>query len=173
MGQDAESDKNYVDRLEAAKRGSTAQLLFKTSRLFQDYALELMRGGLGNQELRASHMSLMPHIDLEGTRLTLLAERVGISKQAVGQLVDDLEAMGLLERKKDPQDGRAKLILFSEQGKAGLLEGLMVLGEMEAALALKLGAQTMKAFHQTLLELEDLLVTQGVDALKAPKIRQV
>jgi hypothetical protein len=49
----------------------------------------------GRPRLRRSHTSLLPHIDLGGTRVTDLAERLGVSKQAASQLVDDLEAIGV------------------------------------------------------------------------------
>ncbi len=71
-------------------------------------AVARVRAG-GMPELRPVYMTLMPHLDLEGTRLTGLAERMGISKQAVSQIVDELEEMGVVERRRDPSDGRARL----------------------------------------------------------------
>jgi DNA-binding MarR family transcriptional regulator len=51
-----------------------------------------------------------------------------VTKQAVSQLVDDLEAMEVLERVVDPDDARARRVRFTSRGRAGLLDGLAVLG---------------------------------------------
>ncbi|MCA9712939.1 MAG: MarR family transcriptional regulator, partial [Myxococcales bacterium] len=107
--------------LEAAKRASVAQLLFRCARQWNELAIQRIRVMTGQELLRPSHMALFPHIDLEGTRQVELARRLGISKQAVGIMIADLEAMGVVERVADPRDRRAKLICFSEAGRAGLM----------------------------------------------------
>jgi DNA-binding MarR family transcriptional regulator len=52
----------------------------------------------------------------EGSRLTELAERVGVTKQALGEIIDALEQRGYVERVPDPTDGRAILIRRTEEG---------------------------------------------------------
>ena len=74
-----------------------------------------------------------------------------ISKQAVGKLVKELEDIGALERIPDPEDGRARLIRFSRLGQQGLLEGLVILSEMENEIAEQVGVENMKSLHSTLL----------------------
>jgi DNA-binding MarR family transcriptional regulator len=152
------------DALEAAKRASVGQLLMKCGRLLNDLGVEAMRDEMGFEDIRAAHTNLFPHIDLEGTRLTDLAKRVGISKQAVGQLVDELEGMGALERVPDPDDGRAKLIRFArEGGKSVLLRGLGVLRDIEADMEEHIGARRMKELHRALLAVESWLLTKETD----------
>ena len=75
---------------------------------------------------------------------------MGISKQAVGRLVDDLEQMGLVARVPDPNDGRAQRVIWTEKGRAGLLHGLDVLRQMEAELAVELGEARLDSLRQTL-----------------------
>ncbi len=112
-------------------------------------------------DLRPAHTRLFPHIDYEGTRLTELARRVGISKQATAQLVDELEAMRVLERVPDPEDGRAKLICFRvEKGVPVFVQGLAVLRELEGELGELLGETRMQRLHATLLRLESHLTAQ-------------
>lgn len=151
---DAES---FASALDHAKRESTAQLLFRCARLVNELALATMPGSSEGPRPRAAHTSLFPHIDLEGTRLTELARRVGISKQAVGQLVDDLEAMGVVERSPDPVDGRAKRVCFTPRGRQGLFDGLRHLRTVEAELADAIGTKKMRALHDALLALNDHL----------------
>jgi len=144
------SDADYRQQLTQKKSESTAQLLFQAARRLNDYALAKVAAQTDGPAPRASHMSLFPHIDLDGTRLTVLAQRAGISKQAVGQLVDDLEEMGLVERVADPDDKRAKRVCFSEQGRQGILQGLLVLKEVEAELEDAIGSTKMQQLHRAL-----------------------
>jgi DNA-binding MarR family transcriptional regulator len=131
-------DASLPQRLEQRKRASVAQLLMKAGRLVDERALERWRER-SDIPIRRAHTALFPHLDLAGTRLTTLAERVGTSKQAVAQLVDDLVAWGSLERIPDPQDGRAKLIVFAKGGEV-LFEGLALLGEFDERFVELLGA---------------------------------
>ena len=100
--------------------------------------------------LRTVHTSVLPHVGFEGTRLTDLAAKLGVSKQAAGQLVDELVDFGYLERLPDPTDARAKLIRYSKKGKAGILEGLAILKELENELMEIVGAPAMKTMHEAL-----------------------
>lgn len=52
--------------------------------------------------------------------ISALAERLEISKQGAGQIVDDMESRGYVERHPDPTDGRARLIHLSKRGQAAL-----------------------------------------------------
>lgn len=153
---------SYRAQLERAKRESVAQLLFKCARLLNEQALARVRELGDVPTLRPAHAALFPHIELEGTRLTELARRVGVSKQAVNQLVNELEAMATVERVPDPTDGRAKLIRFSARGREALLHGLTVLRGIEEELRAKIGDGSMRALHRALLELERVLVDEGI-----------
>jgi DNA-binding MarR family transcriptional regulator len=85
----------------------------------------------------------MPHLDLEGTRITELARRAEITKQAVGQLVTDLEAVGYVERRPDPTDQRAKIVTLTERGRSGVLEGLAVFAQVVEDLRAEVGSETV------------------------------
>jgi len=139
--------------LERRKKDSVGQLLFRCARLFNEMALARVRARLGGPKVRASHTTLFPFVDLEGTRLTELAARMGVSKQAAGQLVGELEQMGVLERVPDPADGRAKLVRFSSRGRRGLLEGLALLRGLERELSSQMDEGDMERLHGILLRL--------------------
>ncbi len=70
--------------------------------------------------LTASHIHITRHLTLEGSRLTELAQRAGVSKQAMGKLVDQCEAWALVQREHDPQDARARRVIFTATGLAWL-----------------------------------------------------
>jgi DNA-binding MarR family transcriptional regulator len=69
-------------------------------------------------DLRSAHMGIIIHIDHPpgGTRLTELAERMQITKQSLGELVDYLEPRGYVERIPDPADRRSKLVRLTQKG---------------------------------------------------------
>jgi len=153
----ARNQQRFRAELERKKRASVAQLLFKCARLVNERALERVRQGRG-LPLRAAHTTLFPHIDMtEGSRLTDLARALGVSKQAVGQLVDELVEMGMLERQPDPDDGRAKRVGYTEAGRRGVFEGLRVLQAEEQLLARAIGKTRFRELHHALLALERVL----------------
>jgi DNA-binding MarR family transcriptional regulator len=129
------------DALEAAKQGNLGQLLLRSARLFD--ALAFGRFAKAHPEIRRAHLQLMPHLDLEGTRITELARRAEITKQAVGQLVTDLEAVGYVERRPDPTDQRAKIVTLTERGRSGVLEGLAVFAQVVEDLRAEVGSETV------------------------------
>lgn len=151
------TDADQREELELRKRASLGQVLMKAARLLNEQALARVRART-QQEIRPAHTAVFPHIDLQGTRLTVIADRMGLSKQAVGQLVGELEAMGAVERVPDPSDGRAKLVRFCQRnGKLVLFDGLAVLVEFEAELAEELGRERLDTLHEHLEALLDTL----------------
>src|SRR5690606_2008095 len=67
-------------------------------------------------QISAAHIHITRHLELRGTRLTELAARAGMSKQAMGDLVDQCAAWGLVTREPDPRDARARLVQFTPTG---------------------------------------------------------
>lgn len=63
-----------------------------------------------------AHMAVFRHIDHHGTRVTVLAERCGVTKQTMVHLVDELQRRGYLERVPDSDDGRAKTVRMTALG---------------------------------------------------------
>ena len=80
---------------------------------YQATARELVRWlhRHGHTAIRPKHGAVFANLDRAGTRATILAERAGIGKAAMGELIDELEGLGYVERRPDPQDRRAKLVV--------------------------------------------------------------
>jgi DNA-binding MarR family transcriptional regulator len=80
--------------------------------------------GLSNLAARgqvgAAHIHITRHLAQEGSRLGELATRAGMSKQAMGALVDQCEAWGMVARAADPTDARARQVRFTATGLAWL-----------------------------------------------------
>lgn len=149
--------REFEESFAQEKADSVGQVLIKCARLFNERALERLRGQEEVPAFRQSHLSTLAHIDFGGTRLTEIARRMEISKQAVGQLINEMEQMGTVERVPDPEDGRARLVRFTEQGQRQMMRGLGVLKEVEEELAQTLGQGQMEALHGLLLRLLPLL----------------
>jgi DNA-binding MarR family transcriptional regulator len=76
----------------------------------------LAKAGYG--DLSRRHGAVLPYLDEDGIRATELGRLSGRQKQLVGRLVDELEALGYVERRADPADRRAKLVVPTERGLA-------------------------------------------------------
>lgn len=164
-------------QIEAGKQ-STVHLLLKVARLTNEFALrrnvessvtreqdQVESDGAANGVVGPAHLALFPHIPWQGIRLTKLAERVGTSKQAVGQLVDDLESAEIVVRVADPSDRRAKRIVFTAEGKVQILRGLDLLQRVQAHFEHAVGEGTVRALRPPLLKLLSLLESSEDDAL--------
>lgn len=77
-------------------------------------------------QVGAAHIHITRHLAIGGSRLTDLAASAGMSKQAMGDLVTQCEAWGLVTREADAYDKRAKKVVFTASG-------LMWLGAFERA----------------------------------------
>ena len=105
-------------QLEVARQNAKQKsLLHPLAWLATDFR-DQIRAGLRAKGhlLEPSYAGVIIHLDLEGSRLTDLADRAGMTKQAMGKLVDELEAVGYVYRIADPIDGRAKVVCFSNAG---------------------------------------------------------
>jgi DNA-binding MarR family transcriptional regulator len=102
---------------------------------------------------RDSLHNVMPHIPSTGIRLTELAQRAAMTKQAMAELVLEAERLGYVRRSPDPTDGRAKIIEFTDRGWAAVEVAVKALRELEAELADRLGEPTVRRLRMTLLDM--------------------
>ena len=90
-------------------------------------------------QVSAAHVHITRHLSLHGDRLGDLAERAGMTKQAMGALVDQCEAWGLVERHPDPHDARARRVQFTPTGHAWLRAFQSAVAQAEAELRAEVG----------------------------------
>ena len=113
--------------------------------------------GQGFSDLRPSHGNVLEPLSyMDGQRLIDLAARAGMTPQSMGELVDDLERRGYVERHADPADRRAKRVHLTERGRVTRAAAAQAVTDMEARLEGLLG-------HATYMRLRALL-TQVIDA---------
>ncbi|MFI6519896.1 MarR family winged helix-turn-helix transcriptional regulator [Spirillospora sp. NPDC050679] len=119
----------------------TARLMFAVQHeLFDTLARE------GHADLRPQHGAVMAYLDVEGSRATDLARRSGQHKQVVGKLLDELEALGYVERRPDPADRRAKLIVPTQRGLDQMTKSDAILAAIEERCAHAVGPESYAAF---------------------------
>jgi DNA-binding MarR family transcriptional regulator len=127
------------------------RLLGHAARRFDERVLGLMANNIdvplalsnlaARSQVSAAHVHVTRHLALEGSRLTELAQRAGMSKQAMGDLVDQCEAWGLVTREADPLDARARRVRFTATGLAWLQAFREAVAQAEAEFRAEVGHQ--------------------------------
>src|SRR5215813_6499586 len=106
----------------------------------------------GFDELRVSHMAVLQFPGPDGVRPGLLAERAGMSKQAMNQLLRSLEALGYLTRSDAPEDeGRARVVRLSKRGRAAYAKIHEILRDIEREWSAELGPKHFTQLKELLL----------------------
>jgi len=111
----------------------------------------LAEAGFG--DIRPAHTAVFQHIRAEGSRLSELAERAQLTKQSMSYLVDYLERRGYLERRPDPTDRRAALIVLTERGWDEVRAALRIIAEIEEEWTRRLGRRRMAQLRELLAAL--------------------
>ena len=104
----------------------------------------------GYADLHPRHWAVLAYLDEDGVRATELARLSGRHKQIVGRLVDELEELGYVERRPDPADRRAKLVVPTRRGLDQLRLGDEIVADIEARHAAAIGGRSYAAFRDVL-----------------------
>lgn len=135
-----------------APRANVGAQLFRAARAFDARVVRELHGA-GYPDIRAAHAAVFARIRPEGSRVVDIAARAGMTKQSMGELVDDLVAKGYLERVPDPSDGRARLVVLTERGRRHRETALAIMGGIERDYQARLGAELYAALRAALDEL--------------------
>jgi DNA-binding MarR family transcriptional regulator len=119
---------------------------------FDEFSEQLTRRVLaaGYTDIRPGHGCVFGNIDPDGSRLTDLAGRAGMTKQSVGEVTSDLEQRGYLERVPDPADGRAKIIRLTNRGREAQAIGRGLIEDIERDWAERFGTEHLAALRAAL-----------------------
>jgi len=105
----------------------------------------------GFEELRVPHMAVLQFPGPDGVRPGVLAERAGISKQAMNQLLRSLEALGYLARSDAPDEGRARIVRLTKRGRTAYAKIHQILRDIEHEWIAELGAKRFAELKGLLL----------------------
>jgi DNA-binding MarR family transcriptional regulator len=122
----------------------------------------------GITDVRPTHGCVFRFVHGDGMRLTELASLAGLTKQSVGEIVDDLSGLGYLERYPDPTDRRAKLIRLTDKGLEAQRIGFSLFAELEKDWAEAFGADRIGALRTLLEEVALAKTPAAVPELASP-----
>ena len=111
----------------------------------------------GYGDVRPAHYAVFRLLGPGGARVTELAEAQGMTKQSMGELVAYLEERGYVERRPDPRDRRAKIVVPTERGRRGIVAAAGLLEGIEADLAERMGGGWLEELIGSLEELVAVL----------------
>jgi DNA-binding MarR family transcriptional regulator len=107
----------------------------------------------GEPGLRPSHHRVIGHVPAEGITVTELAQRVGMTKQGIGQFVSQLTRSGHLRITTDPDDRRVRVVRRTAKGEASVQRLATLLGRLEQTWASRVGPDRYREFRALLDQL--------------------
>ncbi|WP_280425532.1 MarR family winged helix-turn-helix transcriptional regulator [Nocardia carnea] len=142
-------------------RPSLLKLLTLAARAVEDELNAGLRAELA-AELRPAHYAVFRYLDPAGSRVGELAQAAGMTQQAMGELIGQLEQTGLVRREVDPADRRARQVVCTPAGQDALvLAGKRIAG-IEQRVAHEVGEAGMDELRSLLARVVEVLgVSQG------------
>ena len=136
------------------------RLLLRASRAETTATLRRVHD-LGYNDVSLADTNLLANLDTEGTIISALARRAGVTRQAAGQQVASLEQRGYVERHPSDSDGRAAVIYQTARSRALLNAALDIVEELEEGYSQTLGPGRLRSLKRLLSSLLDQIDPSG------------
>lgn len=157
--------KPSLSELQKLQASSLGYLLIRCGQLWNARGVAAVNAESATPMLRDAHTRLFPYLQQPGgIRITELARRLDVTKQAVQQLVADLVDQGFARLEPDPDDARARRVTLTEHGVKASLYGTGVLLGIERELTPAFGKRDAKELRQLLSRLLMILEAEASDA---------
>lgn len=124
--------------------------LFMRAFYWADEGLQNYLQSQGWPEITRAQSLVFVNIGEGITRPSDIAAKVGVTRQAIHQTVNELVQAGFVQLEPDPRDRRAKVLRFTEQGARIGLDALKGLQAVEKLLAERIGGDAVKALRLAL-----------------------
>jgi len=111
----------------------------------------------GFTDFSASFPSVLSNLDLEGTRIGVLAQRAGVTRQAAGQLLREIERAGYVSRSTAPDDRRATVVRFTPRGRRLMSVIFELVEQLDAEFAAILPDGDFKRLRDAIVRLADAI----------------
>lgn len=125
------------------------QLLLQGFRWFDESLLNALHAA-GWPQITRAHSMVFANLDPGGTRTAQIARRAGVTRQAIHQVVCDLQRLGLVELLDDPTNRTAKLVVPTARGRDSISVALAAFTDLEAELARRIGISRFAALRRAL-----------------------
>jgi len=126
-----------------------ALLRVPTEAIFRRIVRELNAAGF--EGISLAHIAVLRYPGPDGERPSVLAERAGISKQAVNRLLGSLEDLGYLKRTDASDEGRARIVRFTRRGHAAWMKVIEILSDIEHEWIAELGKKDFAQLKKLLI----------------------
>jgi len=133
----------------SARNENLAALLLRGFRWFDDGLLALLADA-GFAGLTRAQSLVFAYLDPRGSRLSEVARRVGVSRQAVHLTAKEMVAAGLVTLEDDATNRSAKLIVPTEHGRASMRAAARAFARLERELARRVGTADAAALRRVL-----------------------
>lgn len=125
-----------------------ALLRVPTEAIFRRIVRDLNAAGF--EGITLAHLAVLRYPGPDGERPSVLAERAGISKQAMNRLLGSLEDLGYLNRTGASDLGRARIVHFTRRGHSAWAKIVKTLHEVEREWSAELGEKDFAHLKQLL-----------------------
>lgn len=126
----------------------TVLLSVATGAVLSDLRARLL--ACGYDGITDSHLVLFGHLDCGATHAALIAQRMGVSRQAISKTLREMETLGILRLAPDPDRGNQKLVVMTEAGERLATDARAALAGIEADLATRIGPEAWPALRNAL-----------------------
>ncbi len=131
------------------KPTNLGQLLLRGFRWFDESLVNALHTA-GWPQITRAHSMVFANLDPGGTRPAQVARSAGVTRQAIHQVVADMQRLGIVELVDDPSNRTAKLIVPTAQGLDSVRVALATFADLEAELARRIGAPQLAALRHAL-----------------------
>lgn len=152
--------KGSLDELRGYRNGALYRPLARVLRIYNRTLIDGLHAR-GFVDFTPAFPQILSNLDLQGTRIGILADRAGITRQAAGQLVAEIERCGYVERRPAEEDGRAVIVRFTPRGRKLLENVFDLVDATEARFAGILGKTEFDRMRRALAELANRIDPQG------------
>ena len=135
--------------LRAWRESTLYRRLLRASRAEATATLERIHAR-GYSEVSLTDTNLLANLDTDGSTITALARRAGVTRQAASQQVTALERSGYVQRQASGSDARAVIVIQTERGRALLLDALAIVEELEQSYLQLLGPHRYRSLSSAL-----------------------
>ena len=111
----------------------------------------------GLEGLYNAHNTLFAVLPRAGARAADLAQKAGVTRQSMGEVIRDLESLGIVETSPDPDDGRARRVSYTEHGLDVVRGARLHFIDLEEQFAAELGSEQYAAVRSALLRITGLV----------------
>ena len=140
----------------APSRTPLIALVYRANRELQQDMVRQARAA-GYEQAKPAHNSVYGTLPLTGARTADLAARAGVTRQSMGEVVRELVDLGVLEMKPDPDDGRAKLVTYTEAGLQQVRAGRAHILDFDARMVAELGVEGYESLRRGLTMIGEVL----------------